>query len=83
MFSGMTLVGGFDLTSSINICSPIFQAVVGAGAAGLVAARELRREGHLVTVYEQGPRIGGIWVFDEATEDGDPLGIDDKRKRVR
>ena len=28
-------------------------AVVGAGAAGLAAARELRDEGHLVTVFEQ------------------------------
>jgi NAD(P)-binding Rossmann-like domain len=29
--------------------------VVGAGAAGLVAARELLREGHAVTVFEQVP----------------------------
>jgi hypothetical protein len=31
------------------------QAVIGAGAAGLAAARELRAEGHQVVVYEQGP----------------------------
>ena len=31
------------------------QAVIGAGAAGLVAARELIREGHAVTVFEQVP----------------------------
>lgn len=30
------------------------QAVTGAGAAGLVAARELVREGHRVTVFEKG-----------------------------
>jgi 2-polyprenyl-6-methoxyphenol hydroxylase-like FAD-dependent oxidoreductase len=29
------------------------QAVIGAGAAGLVTARELLREGHSVVVYEQ------------------------------
>ncbi|KAL9310406.1 putative FAD/NAD(P)-binding domain superfamily [Arabidopsis thaliana] len=28
-------------------------AVIGAGAAGLVAARELRREGHSVVVFER------------------------------
>jgi len=31
------------------------QAVIGAGAAGLVAARELIREGHCVKVFEQVP----------------------------
>ena len=29
--------------------------MIGAGAAGLVAARELIREGHAVTVFEQVP----------------------------
>ena len=39
------------------------QAVIGAGAAGLVAARELLREGHTVHVIEQSERIGGIWDY--------------------
>ena len=48
-------------------------AVVGAGAAGLVAARELLRADHEVTVFEQSSRVGGIWVYQEASEP-DPLG---------
>ncbi|CAA7041578.1 unnamed protein product [Microthlaspi erraticum] len=33
-------------------------AVIGAGAAGLVAARELRREGHSVVVFERQKQFG-------------------------
>ncbi|EFJ25343.1 hypothetical protein SELMODRAFT_413958 [Selaginella moellendorffii] len=39
-------------------------AVIGAGASGLVAARELLREGHSVVIFEQARRIGGTWVYD-------------------
>jgi glutamate synthase (NADPH/NADH) small chain len=35
-------------------------AVVGSGPAGLAAAQELNRAGHLVTVYERDDRIGGL-----------------------
>ncbi len=35
-------------------------AVVGAGPAGLAAARDLAREGFAVTILESGPRAGGI-----------------------
>lgn len=35
-------------------------AVLGAGIAGLVAARELRRHGFDVIVHEAGPRIAGL-----------------------
>jgi len=35
-------------------------AVVGAGLAGLLAARELRRRGHSVTVYEGSRQIAGL-----------------------
>ena len=35
-------------------------AVVGSGPAGLAAAQQLNRAGHLVTVYERDSRIGGL-----------------------
>ncbi|CAG9463527.1 unnamed protein product [Pedinophyceae sp. YPF-701] len=48
-------------------------AVVGAGAAGLAAAKELRSEGHSVVVFEAGEGVGGVWRYDERV-DSDPLG---------
>ena len=39
-------------------------AVIGAGAAGLAAARELRREGHATVVFERGHAVGGTWLYD-------------------
>ena len=53
----------------------LLQAVVGAGAAGLVAARELLREGHRVQVLERGEGVGGVWAYTPLTE-ADPLGQD-------
>ena len=41
-------------------------AVVGAGAAGLAAARELRDEGHTAVVFEASHAIGGTWRYDAA-----------------
>lgn len=56
-------------------------AVIGAGAAGLVAARELQRQGQSVVVYEQQDRLGGVWSYTPEV-DGDPLGLKADRKRV-
>ncbi|KAM7491252.1 hypothetical protein LguiA_034173 [Lonicera macranthoides] len=53
-------------------------AVVGAGAGGLVAARELRREGHTVVVFERDSKPGGTWVYTPQTEP-DPIGLDPTR----
>ena len=39
-------------------------AVIGAGAAGLSAARHLVQAGVDVTVFELGSRIGGLWVYE-------------------
>lgn len=56
-------------------------AVIGAGAGGLVAARELRREGHTVVVFERGELVGGVWVYTPEME-SDPLGVDPDREVV-
>ena len=50
------------------------QAVIGAGAAGLVAARELVQEGHHVTIFEKGSAPGGVWVYTDEVEAPDLLG---------
>ncbi|XP_057458536.1 flavin-containing monooxygenase FMO GS-OX5-like isoform X1 [Lotus japonicus] len=56
-------------------------AVIGAGVAGLAAARELQREGHTVVVFEKNNRVGGLWVYDP-TSDSDPLSLDPTRDIV-
>ncbi|KAM3316778.1 hypothetical protein ACQJBY_034746 [Aegilops geniculata] len=43
------------------------------GAAGLVAARELRHEGHAPVVFERAAGVGGTWRYDDAAS-ADPLG---------
>jgi monoamine oxidase len=49
--------------------------VVGAGVSNLISARELRREGHDVTVMEQSAGVGRKWLYDPGTHAGDPLGV--------
>lgn len=70
------------LTMPIPNPSPLRHvAVIGAGAGGLAAARELRREGHTVVVFERETKLGGTWVYDPRTE-SDPLGSDPTRNIV-
>src|SRR5207253_9057219 len=38
-------------------------AVIGAGAAGLCAAKHLLAHGMRVTIFEVGSKIGGLWVY--------------------
>ncbi|CAN6460757.1 unnamed protein product [Victoria cruziana] len=57
-------------------------AVIGAGAAGLVAAREMRREGHRVVVFERGDAVGGTWVYTPEVESDDLLGVNPSRRVV-
>lgn len=38
-------------------------AVVGGGPAGLSAARELRRQGHAVTIFDANDRLGGLNTY--------------------
>ena len=61
--------------------APDAQAIIGAGAAGLVSARELLREGHQVKVLERGSDLGGIWVYSDDFEE-DLLGVDPNRRHV-
>lgn len=56
--------------------------VIGAGAAGLVAAREAVREGHSVRVYESGNAIGGTWIYTDEVE-SDPTGAASLMKTSR
>lgn len=56
-------------------------AIVGAGAAGLAMARQLDRAGLESVVFEAERRLGGTWVYDEATE-SDPLGRAPGRRRI-
>ncbi|XP_050226427.1 flavin-containing monooxygenase FMO GS-OX-like 3 isoform X2 [Mercurialis annua] len=56
-------------------------AVIGAGPAGLVTARELRREGHKVTVFERQNKVGGTWVYSSEAE-SDPMSIDPNRNVI-
>lgn len=39
-------------------------AVIGAGAAGLCAAKHLLERGFTVTVFELGSQVGGLWVYE-------------------
>ncbi|QDS90869.1 Glutamate synthase [NADPH] small chain [Rosistilla ulvae] len=38
-------------------------AIIGSGPAGLAAADQLNRAGHLVTVFERASRIGGLLMY--------------------
>lgn len=38
-------------------------AIIGSGPAGLAAADQLNKAGHLVTVYERSDRIGGLLMY--------------------
>ena len=38
-------------------------AIVGSGPAGLAAADQLNKAGHLVTVYERADRLGGLLMY--------------------
>ncbi|XP_029128879.1 flavin-containing monooxygenase FMO GS-OX5 isoform X2 [Cajanus cajan] len=60
---------------------PLRVAVIGAGVAGLAAARELRGEGLNVVVFEKSDHLGGMWRYDPRT-DSDPVGWDPSREVV-
>ncbi|XP_073287855.1 flavin-containing monooxygenase FMO GS-OX-like 4 [Primulina huaijiensis] len=57
-------------------------AVIGAGAAGLAAARELVLQGHSVVVYERDTRLGGTWAYTPESE-SNLMGLDPMRQIVQ
>ncbi|PON68904.1 Flavin monooxygenase FMO [Parasponia andersonii] len=59
-----------------SMCLSKRVCVIGAGPSGLVAARELRKEGHSAVVLEQNDDVGGQWLYDPNVEGHDPLGRD-------
>ncbi|KAF3504868.1 hypothetical protein F2Q69_00041015 [Brassica cretica] len=69
------------MTPSLSPTTSHHVAVIGAGAAGLVAARELRREGHSVVVFERQKQVGGTWIYTDHVET-DPLSVDPTRTVV-
>lgn len=52
--------------------------MIGAGAAGLVAARECLRQGFQVRVFEKSGQVGGVWQYTDEVED-DLLGASVER----
>ncbi|KAH7855439.1 hypothetical protein Vadar_024900 [Vaccinium darrowii] len=54
-------------------------AVIGSGPAGLAAADQLNRMGHLVTVYERSDRIGGLMRYGVPNMTPDKVGIVQRR----
>lgn len=76
--SAWTILQRWTVASSLPCCEQAgvnVQAVVGAGAAGFAAAKELQQEESSMEVFEQSSCIDGTWVLDARTE-SDLLGQD-------
>ncbi|KAL5719198.1 alanine dehydrogenase [Ranunculus cassubicifolius] len=54
-------------------------AIVGSGPAGLAAADQLNKKGHLVTVYERADRIGGLMMYGVPNMKTDKIDIVQRR----
>ncbi|KAK3033772.1 hypothetical protein RJ639_034214 [Escallonia herrerae] len=81
--SGAYIAQNYRLTTQVYyyMARSLKVAVIGAGVAGLVTARELQREGHAAVVYEKGGQLGGTWVYNPRVE-SDPLGLDPNREII-
>ncbi|CAA7030919.1 unnamed protein product [Microthlaspi erraticum] len=54
-------------------------AIIGSGPAGLAAADQLNKMGHLVTVYERSDRIGGLMMYGVPNMKTDKLDVVQRR----
>jgi glutamate synthase (NADH) len=54
-------------------------AIIGSGPAGMAAADQLNKMGHLVTVYERADRIGGLMMYGVPNMKTDKLGVVQRR----
>ncbi|MCL7051202.1 hypothetical protein MKW94_025137 [Papaver nudicaule] len=54
-------------------------AIVGSGPAGLAAADQLNKLGHLVTVFERADRIGGLMMYGVPNMKADKMGVVQRR----
>ncbi|EFN57454.1 hypothetical protein CHLNCDRAFT_30388 [Chlorella variabilis] len=61
-------------SSMSNAKQSLSVAVIGAGPAGIISARELLLAGHRVTVFERSSKVGGIWDYRETFDEDDLLG---------
>src|SRR5207249_9064708 len=54
---------GWVLPEPPSVCTGKKVAIVGSGPAGLCAAAQLNKVGHLVTVFERADRVGGLLMY--------------------
>lgn len=57
-------------------------AIIGSGPAGLAAADELNRMGHLVTVYERSDRPGGLMMYGVPNMKADKVCVVEQRTAI-
>ncbi|CAN6359232.1 unnamed protein product [Urochloa humidicola] len=57
-------------------------AIVGSGPAGLAAADQLNKMGHIVTVFERADRIGGLMMYGVPNMKADKAGIVERRVKL-
>lgn len=68
----------FTFSSAYWVCRKKV-AIIGSGPAGLAAADQLNKMGHLVTVYERSDRIGGLMMYGVPNMKTDKIDIVQRR----